>query len=250
MKVLVNALSVTNQSGRQVLMGHLNQLREWTLGAHEYLILYHDSNRDLVADQTGFRWLKCPPKTCSWLYRAAWEFRNLNRIAADHHCDFVFTPAGVSVPGIRIPQVVFCQNPWCLVPELHRSVADQFKATLQRRAYRRTMRDASLMVFNSDFMRQAYQDNAGFEAQETMLVYQAISDDTWAAANALGKSLCKPNHILSVSAMAPHKGADILVRAFDLVRRAGIDAKLTFAGGWPDQQHRTEIERMVNQPWT
>ncbi|QEF99477.1 Mannosylfructose-phosphate synthase [Stieleria maiorica] len=247
MRVLVNALSVNNQSGRHVLMGHLNQLRGWTEGSHEYVILYHDSNRDIVVDKPGYRWIECPAKTAQWSPRAIWEFQNLNRIVEQTDSDLIFTPAGVSVPGIKAPQVVFCQNPWCLVPELHHEWKDKFKAWMQRRGYRRTMRDASLMVFNSQYMYDAYVKNAGSDARRAMVVYQAIAETTWDAAGRLRKSLLEKNHIVSVSAMAPHKGADVLVRAVRLVRNKVPDVTLTFAGGWPDTSHRTQIEGLVDE---
>jgi len=244
-RVLINALSVTNQSGRHVLMGHLNQLRRWTEGEHDYVILHHDSNQDIVTPQPEYRWVKCPPETAQWAARARWEYRNLNRLAADTASDFIFTPAGVTVPGIERPQVVFCQNPWCLVPELHQTWKDKAKATLQRRSYRRTMGEAALMVFNSQYMSDAYRVNAGFDAASSLIVYQAISDQTWTAAADLGKSLREKNHIVSVSAMAPHKAADVLVRSLRLVHHAGVKARLTFAGGWPDAGYRARVEGLV-----
>ncbi|WP_161604452.1 glycosyltransferase family 4 protein [Roseiconus nitratireducens] len=247
MKVLINALSVTNQSGRHVLMGHLNQLRELTQGLHQFVILHHRGNRDIVVKADEYEWLECPESTANWSGRAFWEFRNLNRIVDETESDFLFTPAGVSVPGIRAPQVVFCQNPWCLVPELHQNLKDRAKAALQRKEYRRTVRDATLMVFNSRYMREAYRKNAGNRESDSMVVYQAISDSTWRAAERMGKRAMERNHILSVSAMAPHKGADILVQALRCVRDRGVDAKLTFAGGWPDAEYRRRVESLVDQ---
>ena len=247
MKVLINALSVTNQSGRHVLMGHLEQLRELTLGRHDFTILFHDTNRDMIVEKTGYSWIECPPSTARWAPRAWWEYRNLNRLAAQNDSDFVFTPAGVAVPGLRVPQVVFCQNPWCLVPELHQSPADKFKAWVQRRAYRAAMRDSCLMVFNSRFMHRAYRENAGGDAKQSMVVYQAIADSTWDAAERLGKSLMEPNHIVCVSAMGSHKGADVLVRALAVVRARGLAARLTFAGGWPDKAYRGRVQQLVEE---
>ncbi|MEO1524570.1 MAG: glycosyltransferase family 1 protein [Planctomycetota bacterium] len=247
MRVLVNALSVTNQSGRHVLMGHLNQLRSWTEGEHEYVILYHDSNRDIVTDAVGYHWVECPAKTSGWFGRATWEYLSLNRVAKDNQCDFLFTPAGVTVPGLQIPQVVFCQNPWCLVPELHHGWKDRIKAALQRRGYRDTMRNAELMVFNSEYMHRAYRENADADANQAMVVYQAISESTWAASDRLGKSLREDNHIVCVSAMGSHKGADVLVRALKQLRDRGVGARLTFAGGWPDKSYRNAIESLTDE---
>lgn len=247
MRVLVNALSVTNQSGRHVLLGHLHQLARLSGDEHQFVVLYHSTNKDIVSDRDSFQWIECPASTARWYGRSLWEYRNLNRISKQHQCDLIFTPAGVSVPGIETPQVVFCQNPWCLVPGLHHSLSDRTKATIQRRAYRRTMRDASLMVFNSNYMKDAYREIAAEPAKDSIVVYQGISNQTWAAAQRLGKSMMEQNHIVSVSAMAPHKGADTLVRAIRLVRDQGVDAKLTLAGGWPDASYRQQVEQLVGQ---
>ena len=80
-----------------------------------------------------------------------------------------------------------------------------------------------------------------------MVVYQAIAEETWRAAERLEKSMMERNHIVSVSAMAPHKGADVLVRAFRVVRDQNAAARLTFAGGWPDKSHRETIETLVDE---
>lgn len=247
MRVLVNALSVTNPSGRHVLMGHMNQLREWSSGKHEFVFLYHDTNQDIVVDKPGFEWIQCPANTARWWGRAFWEYRNLDRVFTETNSDFIFTPAGVSVPHIKAPQVVFCQNPWCLVTNMHEKLGDRVKAAIQRNAYRRTMRTADLMIFNSNYMHEAYRKNANQEAKASMVVYQAISPETLDAAEKFGKSQKEPGHIFSVSVMAPHKGADILVRALRYVCDQGVDARLTLAGVWPRESYRKMVEGLVDQ---
>ncbi|MEO1617965.1 MAG: glycosyltransferase family 4 protein [Planctomycetota bacterium] len=247
MNVLVNALSVTNQSGRHVLMGHLHQLADWIDEEHQFVVLHHAVNEDILNTRSQFRWIRCPEATSRWSKRAWWEYKNLNRVAEENDCELIFSPAGVSVPGIKLPQAVLCQNPWCLVPGLHHTVADKIKAVIQRRAYRKTMRQADVMIFNSNYMHRAYRDVAGQDASESMIVYQGIAEATWSAALKLGKSLREDNHIVSVSAMAPHKGADDLVKVLALVRRRGVDAKLTLAGGWPDASYREKVEALISQ---
>ncbi|MEM6472084.1 MAG: glycosyltransferase family 1 protein [Planctomycetota bacterium] len=245
MRVLVNALSVTNQSGRHVLMGHLNQLSEWVAGEHEFVVLHHGLNEDIVQDSPAFSWVRCPDATARWLGRSLWEYRNLNSVAEKQQCRVVFTPAGVAVPGIKVPQVVLCQNPWCLVPGLHHSLSDKLKAAIQRRAYRRTMKHADLMVFNSKFMQKAYEQITGGPARESIIAYQGLTSETWEKASQLGKSNREDGLIVSVSAMAPHKGADVLVKALRRVVDRGFDARLILAGGWPDEPYRRLVESTV-----
>ena len=163
MRVLINALSVTNLSGRHVLLGHLSRLAKWTQGQHEYVVLYHRTNRDICRDLGhNVQWVECSAYTSHWVMRSLWERIALPAKVSKLKIDILFTPAGTAVHGLRIPQIVFAQNPWCLVNGLERSGPEKIKVLLQKREYRKAMQDATMMVFNSEYMRQAYRQNAGF----------------------------------------------------------------------------------------
>lgn len=248
MRVLVNALSVNNASGRHVLLGHLSCLARWTVGTHDFVILHHAANRDLVRDLgPNVAWRECPPGTMGWQVRSWWEWRILPEVVREVGAQALFTPAGISYPGVTVPQVVFAQNPWCLVPRAHRGFGNALKAALQRRAYRRAMREAEVMVFNSEFMRSAYRINAGCEARSSHVVYQGIDDETFVAAVEMsGKVSRQPLKIVSVSAMAPHKGVETLVEALHLVcREHAIPATLELVGAWPDAGYERSIRQRV-----
>lgn len=248
MRVLINALSVTNLSGRHVLLGHLRQLARWTDGIHHFDVLFHSSNRDIRQDLgENVAWVECPARTAGWFVRSAWEFACLPGLAKRLKSNFLFTPSGTLVPGLALPQVVFAQNPWALVRGLKRTCPEQAKASLQRLNYRSAVNGAAMMVFNSEYMRAAYRENAGVQERCSTVAYQALDDETHAAARALSEvTQRQPNQVLCVSAMARHKGVETLVQAVDLLRKQqGIPAKLILAGAWPDPAYQRQIRSQI-----
>lgn len=246
-ELLVNALSATNPSGVHVLRGHVGQLADVLRGRVRIVVLGRADMADLRAE-LGERveWELAPAATRGWLFRAAWERRHLARILRKHGAGIYFTPSGMAAhlpPGVR--QIVFCQNPWALVPAARRR-RDAFKAWLQRRAYRRAMRAADVLVFNSRYMQAAYRANAEREERRGLVVYQAAEDATRARAAAATDVPRRPNQILCVSVMGPHKNAETLVRALREVRAARPEAQLVFAGSWPDPAYERKIRGLVD----
>jgi len=247
-RVLINALSVTNLSGRHVLLGHLAKLSEWTVGNHEYVVLYHRSNRDICRDLgPNVKWIECPSYTSRWIRRSLWELARLPALIARLKIDFMFMLSGMAVDSCPVPQVSFAQNPWCLVPGVQRTQGEKFKAALQRREYRKAMEKAAIVIFNSEYMSRAYRANAGFVEKRAVVVYQGIDEATFtAAAEMRDKVERNPFQVVSVSAMAPHKGVETAVEAIRLVReKHGVPATLKLIGEWPDRAYERSIRRQV-----
>ncbi len=244
-RLLVNALSVANPSGLHVLLGHLDQVADALRDRVRLVVLCR-------ADAAGLRaglgeradWEFAPAFTRGWFRRACWERAHLARLARRHEACAVFTPSGIAAHGLDVPQIVFCQNPWALVPAARRR-RDAFKAGLQRRAYRRAMRAADVLVFNSRYMQAAYRANAGCEEKRGLVVYQAADDATRARAAAAADVPRQAGQILCVSVMAPHKNAEALVRALRVVRDGNPAARLVFAGSWPDAAYERKIRALV-----
>ena len=249
MNVLVNGLSVTNASGRHVMLGHLSRLAAWTAGEHEYTILHHSGNSEIRRDLGGnVQWHECPPYTSKWPGRSIWELVGLPRLVSRMHCDLYFTPAGTVALSLDLPQISFAQNPWCLVRGLHRSPEEKVKAVLQRRAYKAAMKKARLMLFNSEFMRRAYRENAGFSEIASEIVYQGVDDDTFAAAESYKNTARKKNQILCVSVMAPHKGVETVLRGISLARQTNkIDIHLVVIGSWPHPSYKQSIKDLIDE---
>lgn len=273
--ILVNALSVTNQSGLHVLAGHLEQLA----AEFNITIIARPSMtqlRERFADRVD--WIDAPEKTARWLPRALWEFQGLEKTAKQVQATAYFTPSGIAASRLHIPQVVLCQNPWALVPAARR-FRDAPKAWLQRRAYRKTMRRAAAMVFNSDYMRQAYRTNAGFTEKRSIIAYQAADEETRERSKAWKNRPRIPGQILCVSAMAPHKNVEALIRAFEILKCRNTETlkkgerksengksenlkreefqnfsfsgfqnlSLRLAGSWPDSQYEQKIRKLISE---
>ena len=250
MRVLVNALSVTNLSGRHVLLGHLSKLAEWTNGQHDYFVLYHKANKDICKDLgKNVQWIECPEYTTQWLTRILWERTLLHRILSKYKIDLLFNQSGTALTSFPVRQISYAMNPWCLVPEVERKPFEEIKAYLQRKAYRQAMKNADIMLFLSEYMQKAYRKNAGFEEKASEVLYTAIDEETHNVAERYRKVIQKkPTQVLSVSVMAPHKGAETVIRAVDILRRShGISVRLILIGSWPDGGYEKRIKALVEE---
>jgi len=251
MKVIINSLSMLNRSGAHVVLGHMTNLAKWTLGKHEYFVLYNEINKKMVRNLgDNVRWVECPSSTISWVTRPVWEMHGLKRLAASLDIDFILAFSGIVALNQIIPQVVFAQNPLGLVTGVPRKPMDRFKMVIQRYAVKQTTRRASMIIYNSKYMQQAYLENAGFPARAEMVVYQAIADRMREAADLAWSSGAKRKklQILSVSAMVPHKNIEAAVQALHLLRtRHGLPASFVLVGAWSDPHYEQSIRALVSR---
>ncbi len=248
MRVLFNALSVTNLSGRHVLLGHLTRLAKWTLGQHEYVVLYHKANRDICQNLgDNVKWVKCPDYTANWMGRAWWEQTVLPGKSVKLRIDFMFVLSGAVTPSLKIPQVSYAMNPVPLINGLEHNTIGSAKLALQRMGYKKAMRSAAMMIFLSEYMRQIYRQNAGFCEKTSEVVYAGIKEDTFKAAERMRTLIVKkPFQVITVSVMAPHKGIEILIKAIDRIKRLyKVPVQLLVVGPWPDKLYENKINQLV-----
>jgi glycosyltransferase involved in cell wall biosynthesis len=244
MRIAFNALSVDNLSGRHVLLGHIRQVL--AAGGERHLLLHHAGNRDLTdALQGRIDTVECPPATRSWRGRWWWEATELPSLLRRNGVQALFSPAGITASRVELPQLVLAQNPWCFVRQVQHGGADHFKAVLQRAAYRKAQRHAALMLFNSDYMRRAYRDNAGSEPREGLLLLQGLEDETFASGLNAPAFAERKAEILVVSVMARHKAIEDVVDALAVLRRHGVDATLSIVGPWADAGYEQQIRRQI-----
>lgn len=248
MRFLINALSVTNASGRHVVLGHLRGVAERTTGRHEFVVLWHKGNRDLVRDLgPNVRWRECPGICRSWVGRALWEQSCLKKVCAEEGSEAAFSPTGMAMPVGKLPQIVFCQNPWALVGGISRSPVEKLKAAFQRFLYRTALKRAAFMVFLSRFIQEAYIANAGGRQSRAGLVaYTGVDADVFHAVQRAGVERI-PGRIISVSAMAPHKDVATLLRAVAWLKdRFHVVATLKLVGAWPVPSYQEEMKRLTH----
>ncbi len=246
-KLLVNALSVTNPSGRHVLLGHLNQLSEELGKAGQLVVICREDMEIFRKELKGnVEWVMAPSYTARWWGRAVWERLHLRARVRNCGARAYFTPSGMAAHNIGIPQLIFAQNPWALVSSARRR-RDAFKAWLQRRAYRRAMRVADVMIFNSIYMQDAYRQNADCTERRGLVVHQAIDEASRKRAHSPTSTSRNPFQMVSVSVMAPHKNVEALVRAFQQVHTRYGEARLHLAGSWPDAGYQQRVIRLVQE---
>lgn len=248
MRILVNALSTTNLSGRYVLLGHLTNLAKWTSGEHYYTVLYHKENRDICQNLgDNVEWMECPDYTANWAGRVWWEQTVLPGKLVKLSIDFIFMMSGAVVPFLRLPQVSLAMNPVPLINGLEHNTIGAIKVALQKRGYKKAMSTATMMFFLSEYMRQMYRQNAGFCEKESEVVYAGINEDTFKAAERIRTLIVKkPFQIITVSVMAPHKGIETLVRAIDFVKRSyKVPVQLLVVGPWPDKSYESKINKLA-----
>ena len=250
MRVLVNALSLGSLSGQHVLFGHLSQLAKWTATQHEFIVLVderHSENARCALRFPNVRFTVAPSWAGHWAIRSAWEASRIPSLLKRSSIDRYFTPAGTILPRCSVPQISLAQNPWCLVPEIHRSVGEKTKAHLQRIAYRRAAISADLMVYNSHHIQGLYEKNArSGHLAPSVIANQGIHEETHQAAEEKRLSAeRKPWRILSVSAMAHWKGAETVVSSVALLRARGVPAELVMVGPWPDDSYLQKIRNLI-----
>lgn len=249
MHVLINALSATNLSGRQVLQGHLNSLSRHTAARHEYTVLFHPGNAGIRLDLgERVKWMECPADCGHWFRRSVFERRSLPELARRLGVHVYLGLSGMALPGMPVPQVCMALNPWSLVRRTQRTVGDKVKGALQRRAYRDAVRRADMMAYASNYMRDIYRANAGREERRGEIVYPAVSDATWKAVEGMRGGERQEDRILCVSVMAPHKSVETLVDAMSNLRgRHGIAADLHLIGPWPLPSYEKAIRKRVRR---
>jgi glycosyltransferase involved in cell wall biosynthesis len=245
-RILVNALSLGWLSGKHVLFGHLRQLAQHSPAEHEFVLLHRaDTSLQELSDLTNVSGLLAPRAASHWTTRLAWEAFSLPRILREKSIDLYFSPTGTILPRSPVPQVTLAQNPWCMVPGLQRGWTEKAKAAIQRQAYRKAFREADLMVYNSQHMRDLYQRNApGSTERRSVIVYQGIDESTFTAARSVTATRV-PLTVLAVSVMAHWKGAEIVVAAIDQLRQQGIPAQLHLVGPWADPGYRRFVENEI-----
>lgn len=257
MRLLINGLSSTNPSGRQVLCGHLAECLRQTPDTDRYVLLLHAGNADAVAlleQEWGgplperLQVRRAPAWTAHWFGRTVYERLFLGRLAAEIGADAALTLSGGWTAGLPCPQYTLALNPWALAPVGARSAAERLKAVLQRRAYRVAVRHAAGIGYGSVYMRDLYRANARRVENAGAVVYPALGRREVEALEAVrARSPARePLSILCVSVMAPHKDIATLVEALNLLRGVrGIPARLRLVGGWPDAEYRRRIEALV-----
>jgi len=234
-------------SGQHVVYGFLRPFTRWMRPEHELAILHYESEKppaEITAQ--GVSTICLPDNLKHWAKRTLWEATKLPQVVLQQKADLVLTVSGAITPNCPVPQVTLCQNPWCYVPSAHQNWKERFKARLQRSGYARAFRDSAMMIYISGHLRDLYRrGNPGIQETRSEIAYVGLNEDTYRAARDLEGAPRDPLSILSVSAMAPWKGAETLVKAVAVLRQRKVPATLKLVGPWPNVSHEQEIRQLI-----
>ena len=243
--LLIDALSVTNLSGRHVLVGHVREMATALGDRWCFTVLVGRTNAALLDDlPPGVAQLRAPVGA-GWFGRALWMAMNSRRVCRALKVDAVFSPSGMLSTVRGLPQVVLAQNPWPLMRGLA-SGSGRAKAILQCWAFGRAHRRASVMAFNSRHMQELYEHQFGGRQGPSVVAHQGIDEALFQLAET-GTEASREPIVLSVSVMARHKAVEVLVAAFAQLALDCPSARLVLVGGWPEAEYRREIEILVEQ---
>ena len=234
-------------SGQHVVYGFLRPFTRWMRPAHEIVILHYESETPPaeITDQ-GVTTICLPDSLKHWARRTLWEATKLPALVRQQKADLVLTVSGAITPNCPVPQVTLCQNPWCYVPAAHQNWKERLKARLQKVGYAKAYRQSAMMIYISGHLRDLYrQGNVGAKETVSEIAYVGLNEDTYQAAKNLRDTPREPFTIVSVSAMAPWKGAETLVKAVGLLRQRNIPARLKLVGPWPDASHEQAVRQLI-----
>lgn len=240
MRIAVDALPISNFSGRHVLGGLISQLIAQTRDRHDVVVFRNLQNADLEHRIRGARFVEAPVDGNAWLGRMRWQTMHMQALIEAQECDVLLSTSGALVPRVRVPQVVLAQNPWCFIPAFHHGPAQRIKALLQRVGYAQAQRNARALCYLSSYIGAEYRRNAGVRCQDERVVYVGLDDERFASGCASFEE--RAPVVLAVSVMARHKAIEEVVDSFAAVLEEAPDAQLRLAGPWSDEGYRTEIE--------
>jgi glycosyltransferase involved in cell wall biosynthesis len=246
MLIAIDALPINNLSGRHVLSGHLANLAPALRGRHRFVVLHHAENRDLVRDLGDHvAWLELPAAGPGWVRRLLWQSVRLQGLLSRLGVGLVLSTSGALIPGVRLPQLVLAQNPWCYFPQFHRSPAERIKASLQRLGYRAAQRRARGLFYLSEYVARLYREDAGCAPARGQVLYVGVDEATFDAARVRKPFAERELEVVTVSVMTPHKAIEDVVRVMAKVQTAGLPARLALVGPWSDDGYRAEIEALI-----
>ncbi|GHC05550.1 glycosyltransferase [Thermomonas carbonis] len=248
MRIAVDALPINNFSGRNVLAGHLRNLAAAAAGRHSFHVFHHAGNRDIRRDLgSHVEWIEIGAVGTGWARRLCWQQVAMQARLDEVSADLLLSTSGALVPGVRTPQMVMAQNPWCFFPQFHATATDRVKARLQRHGYRNAQHRAAAMFYLSDYMARIYADNAGRPPRHGETVLVGADDGMFdaAASEPLPTFEERAAEILTVSVMTPHKSVEDVLDALGLLHQRGVEARLSLVGPWSDESYRAAIEQRI-----
>lgn len=170
--------------------------------------------------------------------RLIWQQFALPRQLRAEGCDVLFSPGGVLPSRLSIPSVAMSQNMLPFQPEeaarFGRGSRMWWKMILLRRAQSRSLRQATGLIFLTEFARRRVLAAIGRKESDTQLVPHGLEERFFEAPREAlpfeAFSDARPFRVLYVSIVDAFKHQWQLVRAVGLLRQEGLPISLELIG--------------------
>ena len=240
MRVAVNGLSMGSGGGYTVgieLFRHIALARpEWkiTLAVISGNPLHEEAKALALPGNCNLLW--APPAAANIRIRMAYERGEFAAWARANKVSAILQLNGMIIPGIDIPTLAHCQDPWPYRPEAWDKKTDAVKAFLKRHANKQAFRQAAFVGWTSGYLKDLMCDRLGITPKNEAVIYNGIPDD-WVkqAEKAMPPYDGRPLEIITISNVAPYKQQELVIRAMpELRKRPGLaQLKYRVAGHCP-----------------
>lgn len=220
--MLINGLSIGSGGGFTVgleLSTRLARLRpDWrvtiALVAGDPL---HEEARALpLPENTHILW--APASAARVSARLYYECGALARWARGSGISAILQLNGMIIPGVGIPTLAHCQDPWPYRPEAWSGRGDALQALLKRRAIRAAFKKAAFVSWTSGYLRELMCRRTGITPPRGEVIYNGIPDSWIAGAGAeLPPYDGRPLRIVTISNVNRYKQQEMAIRAMPAI---------------------------------
>jgi len=238
--ILINGLSMGSGGGYTVgieLFRHIASARPtWkvTLAVITGNALHEEAKSLSLPANCHLLW--APASTANIRARMVYERGEFAAWARSNHVSAILQLNGMIIPGVGIPTVAHCQDPWPYRPEAWDKKTDAIKAFLKRRANKQAFRQAAFVGWTSGYLKDLMCGRLGITPKNGGVIYNGIPDD-WIkqAQTAMPPYTGRPLEIVTISNVAPYKQQEMVIRAMpELLKRPGLmKLKYRIAGHCP-----------------
>jgi glycosyltransferase involved in cell wall biosynthesis len=246
--VLVNALSVGGGGGVTVareLANHIAAFRpesQITVALNPDNPLHVELSRGLKGDNC--KTFECP-RTGGWIARDRFERRQLIEWSAAQKVDAVLQLNGLVIPGMTIPTLAHCQNPFPYQAIAWNGWRDRFASALKRRAQAKSLPKAAFVGWTSGYLRDLICSSLRIKIPRQEVFYNGLPEH-WMRSDADSPQLSdRPMEIVTVSNVAPYKRQELVMRAMPLlIKQPGLESLVYRIVGVVSSEYRRELEAL------
>ncbi len=227
--LLLNGLSMGGGGGYTVglqLFLNIARLRpQWkvTMAVIAGHPLHQEIVNETLEPNCQVHW--APATARGQLARSRYESGEFTRWMKSQQVDFILQLNGMIIPGVSIPTLAHCQDPWPYRPEAWNRPQDRVIAFFKRRANRLAFRQAAIVGWTSHYLRDLMCARLGLTPQHGAVFYNGVATE-WLdrAAAPLPSWTHRPLEITTVGNVAIYKQQDMVIRALaDLRKQPGLE---------------------------